>query len=329
VVSVLNADGHVSELRCSLPILVLDHSLLTEARLASNETRRVCFGLEGTPTSVEQIVLPSYDNHILDRVANSFFPSGAIRAPNPWIVQGISVAQSEEASTTALDYVNSELMVSFSQSFRDVHRPNRPPTSGQSSIGDNRHQSQAEMLQTMPLLPGNFPNSNSTTAPRNTCRFLKPFMSLSASRNNSRNSTQIPHNSSAPSLSPLTQLPSNLSFSYSSQSRQSWQSSGAVSIPISQVVQPVPLSVAPSPQEESDLLVNAFREVPGYDIASHGCLGGGIPPMDSLRGLPSYDETEGGSASAPLDTNNGRCSSNPSTCTNTPPESTSVPHHTY
>ena len=34
----------------------------------------------------------------------------------------------------------------------------------------------------------------------------------------------------------------------------------------------------------------AFTEVPDYDMASRGFLGGGITPLSSLQGLPSYDD---------------------------------------
>ena len=33
----------------------------------------------------------------------------------------------------------------------------------------------------------------------------------------------------------------------------------------------------------------AFTEVPDYDMASRGFLGGGIPPLSSMTGLPSYE----------------------------------------
>ncbi|WWD17949.1 hypothetical protein CI109_102394 [Kwoniella shandongensis] len=64
--SISNPDGHVSELRCALPILILDHSLLDEARAAGASTRGLLFG----HTAEEpQIDLPSYSNHVYDRIA--------------------------------------------------------------------------------------------------------------------------------------------------------------------------------------------------------------------------------------------------------------------
>ncbi|KAK4687145.1 arrestin-related trafficking adapter 4/5/7, partial [Tremellales sp. Uapishka_1] len=65
--SISNPDGHVSELRCALPIWILDRSLLEEAREAGANTRGLLFG--GTGDEAPQIDLPSYSNHVYDRVA--------------------------------------------------------------------------------------------------------------------------------------------------------------------------------------------------------------------------------------------------------------------
>ena len=66
--SISNADGHVSELRCALPIIILNHSMLEEARSASAATRSLLFGT-GNPDDAQVIDLPSYNNHVYDRVA--------------------------------------------------------------------------------------------------------------------------------------------------------------------------------------------------------------------------------------------------------------------
>ncbi|KAK8865866.1 hypothetical protein IAR55_001014 [Kwoniella newhampshirensis] len=64
--SISNPDGHVSELRCALPILILDNSLLDEARAAGATTRGLLFG---NTVEEPQIDLPSYSNHVYDRIA--------------------------------------------------------------------------------------------------------------------------------------------------------------------------------------------------------------------------------------------------------------------
>lgn len=66
--SISNADGHISELRCALPIVILDKSLIEEARQAGAQTRNLLFG-NGTTEDAPQIDLPSYNNHVYDRVA--------------------------------------------------------------------------------------------------------------------------------------------------------------------------------------------------------------------------------------------------------------------
>jgi hypothetical protein len=65
--SISNPDGHISELRCALPIIILEHSLLDEARAAGAATRALLFG--GHAEEGQQVDLPSYSNHVYDRVA--------------------------------------------------------------------------------------------------------------------------------------------------------------------------------------------------------------------------------------------------------------------
>jgi len=45
------------------------------------------------------------------------------------------------------------------------------------------------------------------------------------------------------------------------------------------------------PVTSHSLLHRAFTEVPDYDIASRGFLGG-VTPLETLQGLPSYEEAE-------------------------------------
>jgi hypothetical protein len=44
----------------------------------------------------------------------------------------------------------------------------------------------------------------------------------------------------------------------------------------------------------AEILHRAFTEVPDYSIASRGFIGGGVPPLESMRGLPSYEEAARG-----------------------------------
>ncbi|THH02257.1 hypothetical protein EW026_g557 [Hermanssonia centrifuga] len=98
-----NLDGHTSELRCSLPLHLLDHRLYDEAHSATLQTRRLLLGaqdVEGgqavdthgeASDNEEDMELPSYPAHVRDRVANAYLPdTGIMRVTNPWIAQGIS-----------------------------------------------------------------------------------------------------------------------------------------------------------------------------------------------------------------------------------------------
>ncbi|CDO76661.1 hypothetical protein BN946_scf184695.g2 [Trametes cinnabarina] len=105
-----NLDGHTSELRCSLPIHVLDHRLADEARAATLATRRLLLGsgdVEGgeavlDPNEEEDAeALPSYPSHVRDRVANAYLPDAAtMRVANAWVVNGISPTIPERSAQT-------------------------------------------------------------------------------------------------------------------------------------------------------------------------------------------------------------------------------------
>ncbi|GAA6051086.1 hypothetical protein JCM3770_004705 [Rhodotorula araucariae] len=85
-----NPDGHVSELRCALPIHILSSCLQEEARLASAGSRNLLFGASGAlaHSDVPQVDLPSYQDHVMDRVANAEtaaqFSASSGFAPTPW-----------------------------------------------------------------------------------------------------------------------------------------------------------------------------------------------------------------------------------------------------
>jgi hypothetical protein len=54
---------------------------------------------------------------------------------------------------------------------------------------------------------------------------------------------------------------------------------------------PLPAPTGPEVNSGASLLHRAFTEVPDYSIASRGFLGG-VPPLSSSSGLPSYEETQ-------------------------------------
>lgn len=71
--TITNPDGHISELRCALPIIILDHSMLEEARAAGSNTRALLLG--ETVDEAQNVDLPSYSNHVYDRVAADSGPA--------------------------------------------------------------------------------------------------------------------------------------------------------------------------------------------------------------------------------------------------------------
>ncbi|TFL04566.1 hypothetical protein BDV98DRAFT_322873 [Pterulicium gracile] len=90
-----NIDGHTSELRCSLPLHVLDPRLLQEARDQTSMTRRLLLGAmtgsgaeegeHGGDEDEESRDLPSYNSHIRDRIANQYVTErDIVRVGNPW-----------------------------------------------------------------------------------------------------------------------------------------------------------------------------------------------------------------------------------------------------
>ncbi|KAH8928638.1 hypothetical protein BT69DRAFT_1329402 [Atractiella rhizophila] len=84
-----NPDGHVSELRCALPITILAHQHLEEARLASQGTRNLLFGPSGAfmRADFQPTELPAYSDHVRDRLANetdTTVSSSVHFQPTPW-----------------------------------------------------------------------------------------------------------------------------------------------------------------------------------------------------------------------------------------------------
>ena len=66
--AIANPDGHISELRCALPIVILDNNLLEEARGAGASARGLLIG-GAAVDEAQRVDLPSYNNHVYDRVA--------------------------------------------------------------------------------------------------------------------------------------------------------------------------------------------------------------------------------------------------------------------
>ena len=90
---ITNRDGHQSELRCALPIILIAHELMQENIISTANARRALFGPSAgatNPQTADEAAraaavsdLPSYTNHIYDRVANAdLVTSGTV--PSQW-----------------------------------------------------------------------------------------------------------------------------------------------------------------------------------------------------------------------------------------------------
>ncbi|EJD52800.1 hypothetical protein AURDEDRAFT_111349 [Auricularia subglabra TFB-10046 SS5] len=281
VIVIRNPDGHFSELRCSLPIHILSYHVLDEAVQASAPTRRLLFGIDDLvlPDS-EQVELPTYDAHVMDPVPNAL---------DGWSIDvGPFTTGTAISSTTSPDGYFAIL-----QPVRgSVSNPSTPGHHGRSLPED------AEFLPaTISALAASALNSTPISLP--------PTQSSSASnsRPSSRPSTRPPTpetGSSAPSSSSHTldhpqSLPAPMPsrkplFSLGGMKPLTAFSSRAASSSRGPSRPTTPPHPPPVPFDRA--LQAALSAVPDYDTASRGFALGGVPPLSSTAGLPSYDEAQ-------------------------------------
>ena len=349
-----NPDGHTSELRCSLPLHILDFRLLDEAKSATAPTRRLLLGGPEVPEgdSREHEQLPSYPSHIRDRIANMYLPDQAVmRVTNPWIHQGIRPVQLEmdqdgrhsdftsgadtplEAYYVSppighgdLEYVNSELLLSLSQNApppleMTTHRDlGSPPETAPSSRSASRRTSQVpSRVQSRAPSPEREPSSSHNHhnhhhhshhqqhSRRSSAGNATPGADATAAGAGASPSTYMHASSTASrnmhglfhaTLRPLTSLTSSFSRHHTpslsgsgsgaSSPRQQQHSGTTTGPPSSPSAAALPRTV---PVTSHALLHRAFTVVPDYGIASRGFLGG-VTPLETLQGLPSYEEAE-------------------------------------
>ncbi|KAI0036968.1 hypothetical protein K488DRAFT_75724 [Vararia minispora EC-137] len=327
-----NLDGHTSELRCSLPLHILDNCLIDEALSATAATRRLLLGGPEVPEpSADDIELPSYSSHVRDRVANMYLPEQAVlRVTNPWVQHGISPVQldgSQPVSGLAtpleahslpthhpthhpanLEYVNSELLLSLSSEAPPTldrfpaHSPEHtsPTTSaGPSARGSraasrsaSRAGSRAGSRAASPERDAHSNASDSPSIASTTSTYVHAHSSAS------RNLHGVFQNS----MKPFTSLASPFRHHHAH------TPTSIPGTPRNGVNAPTPVQIIRSPPQANtpvSLLHRAFTEVPDYGVASRGFLGG-ITPIESMQGLPSYEDsqtaarTDGGVFGAPL-----------------------------
>lgn len=329
---IANLDGHTSELRCSLPVYLLDYRLIDEARSATAATRRLLLGgPEVPPEEEDDMELPSYPAHVRDRVANMYLPEAAtMRVTNPWVQSNVSpithtphhphqrrhyfslstvpsgASSPLEAhpvssalphapnsgSSTPLDWVNSELLLSLSQEAPPALRTNRhsPPDSSPSSRpGSAAHSNHASRRQSRAPSPERHapgaasppvgPNETYVHGGSNASRNLHGIFHMSM-----KPFTSITHGGWLSSRSNSHSNISNLAVEAQQRQQQQFQANTRPSIGVAS-------SPPQDPNSSSALLHRAFTEVPDYGIASRGFIGG-VPPLSSMTGLPSYEEAE-------------------------------------
>jgi len=266
-VLVANPDGHTSEIRYSLNIHVLDRRVLSEARAASVPTRRLLLGMYGSQQEGgEDIQLPSYNAHVRDRV--------------PTTDQQYSAPSGTRTPSSGLQSPGGQTQL-------DMQLPQVPTDAPLEWIAFelSRHQ-----LSNNVGGSGDSSTSSSRFASRLPSRASSPER---GPRSDSQSSSSHPHESRGIFRNPFSAIAS--SFTHSSRN----QSITALSQPNTDVTvvprraksgpnttQNSPTSSPPTPSSmPSDL-----NHVPDYETASKGFAGGGVPPLTSVRGLPTYEE---------------------------------------
>ncbi|KAF7309483.1 Arrestin-C domain-containing protein [Mycena indigotica] len=286
-VLVTNADGHISELFCSLPITILDSYLLNESRSHTTTARQLLVGHSEPPSRLEdKSELPSYMEHVRDRVANmALSEANTLRVTNPWVQMGVSpiIVDGQRACPAPLeviadhpfisdpnhplflDWVNAELLIS-----QGATRVTFPTNAEVEGSGHNT-----------PIPHPEHPSTPTTVSAEGIATYTHPSHASNSLRGIFTATLEPVSSFSHPawlSTRPDPKTPRNLSST-------SLSSAETLQRRVREVAQPVP-------NVNSELLHRAFTEVPDYEIAVKGFLGG-VPPLSSMHGLPSYSDSEG------------------------------------
>ncbi len=380
---IANPDGHTSELRCSLPVHILDARLLQEAKRHTAHTRRLLLGGPDIPNSEvdEDIELPSYTSHMRDRVAGVALPdigfsntstassSGAPLTPDGNVAlnggpcSGHSTPLEPNVfshlphipasgDNTSLEWITSELLLQQQQQQGDSGTGLRTgyfvpdehtdsdvsrPASRAPSRPASRHSSRAASRCASPD-PHRTSGSSSGprrgfahSDPRNSSTLqsreghgarnlhgllkatMKPFTSITHGHWLSRpggshgNLVDLPDHQprtrpqssrrQSLTLSPITfDAPSNRQNSQHHHQIQTCSTSMFAPQLSSSIAS---TSSSPSTAGSAFFLPGMLTEVPDYDVASRGFIGG-LPPLTSLQGLPSYEEAAMSTPPTPL-----------------------------
>ena len=268
-ISITNLDGHTSKLHCTLPIHVLDKRVLLEARAASLPTRRVLLGIHNDPEeTIEDTQLPSYDAHLRDAVPATdqpySVPSGT-RTPSSGLHSPSLSPLSDTPNDPLLDRITSALL---------GHRPS------------NNNGGEEDQSPPLSRLPSRLPSRASSpergsrssvrTTPTNSHEsrgiFRKPFSVITSS---------FSHNHRTRSYHTVTALSQHHTPDITEMSTEGLGTSD---------MDTTRKSAPSSPRISTHNVLYRFDEVPNYETASRGFAGGGVPPLTSTRGLPTYEE---------------------------------------
>ena len=271
---IANLDGHTSELRCSLIIHALDNHVLSEARAASAPTRRILLGIYDAPEEDEgHTQLPSYNAHVRDRVpsiSQSYSVPSETRTPSsglqsPAIQAQLDMQLPQVPTDAPLDWITSEL------SRHQLSNSNRVSRGEDWSASSSRFPSRLPSRASSPERGSRSDGQSSPSHPHESRGiFRKPFSAIASS---------FSHSSRNPSHQPITPLSQPHTPDITEAPRRGRSGPNTT--------QNSPVS---SPPTSSSSMPSYFNEVPDYETASRGFAGGGVPPLTSMRGLPTYEE---------------------------------------
>lgn len=267
-ISIANLDGHTSELRCTLPIHVLDKHVLPEARAASLPTRRVLLGIYNDPEeTIEEGQLPSYNSHLRDTVPTTdqpySVPSGT-RTPSSGLQSPLLRAHSDVPNDPLLDRITSALLRHHLSNNNGGGEDRSPPTSRLPSRLPSRAPSPERGSRTSVPTTAPYPHEGRGI-------FRRPFSVITSSFSNSHRTR------SHQSITALSQL-------HTPDITEMPTGSEMLDVDIAR------RSAPSSPRISNRGMLYRFDEVPNYETASRGFAGGGVPPLTSMRGLPTYEE---------------------------------------
>ena len=312
---IANLDGHYSELRCSLPVQLLDHAVLDEARAATSVARGLLFGSDYDPSQLQEAALPSYSDHIRDRVADAALHA-ALLANNPLTtdahlpeddVPAENVLPSLHRPTSTFSPTHARLSIPRATSLSDASERGHLEESYNSELF---HSLGRDPFNLTPIFTGPTPpdsqdasRQGSRNSSQNSSRAPSPDLILPGESIELHSRSVNPHRSRVHgkfSLKPFTPFskrskstPSIDSFQPSTSSMP-FSLTSSCSTPNSEHLDPFhhPGCSSPVPSTVNITPLNVYDTVPEYAIAASGFLGGGITPLSGLRGLPSYDEAE-------------------------------------